>query len=320
MIKLSIEPQAIYLNEKREVDLQIKNCGSELCTNIHLKLQVSPAGLLLEKRELEKDFLDANEVCTRSLLITANKPGDFRLEITYFSYLANGRVCRPSISPLILKVIEFPLLTPLDGLDSKKTRLNQDKRHTNDKTVILFVAADPKDQTKLRLGEEIREIAEKLRLATLRDNFILNQRLSVRPTDLTQALLDENPRIVHFSGHGLGGGKLCFEDKNGNTHPVSPDALAGLFREFADIVQCILLNACFSNVLAEALAKHIDYVIGMHSEINDDAAIAFTTGFYQALGAGRTIEQAYRIGCEQIRLENFLGQHHVPVLMTRNSL
>lgn len=68
---------------------------------------------------------------------------------------------------------------------------------------ILFLAADPTDASRLRLGEELREIQEKLQLAKLREQFKLYQRMSVRPTDLSQALLDIQPEIVHFSGHGM---------------------------------------------------------------------------------------------------------------------
>ena len=41
----------------------------------------------------------------------------------------------------------------------------------------------------------------------------------------------------------------------------------------------------------------------MNHEIRDDAAIAFATGFYQALGYGQPIGQAYRFGCNAIQLQ-----------------
>jgi hypothetical protein len=45
-------------------------------------------------------------------------------------------------------------------------------------------------------------------------------------------------------------------------------------------------------------------VIGMSREIGDRAAIKFSTGFYDALGAGRSVEIAYEFGCVAIQLEN----------------
>ena len=168
---------------------------------------------------------------------------------------------------------------------------------------ILFLSADPTDQTRLRLGEEAREIEEKLQLSRQRDNFDFIVKLSVRPQDITQAMLDISPQIVHFSGHGNEEGALCVETVTGHTLPIPAEALAGLFENFADQLNCVVLNACYSAVQAKAIARHIPYVIGMSREVADLAAISFSIGFYQALGAGRSIEQAFNIGVALIRMQ-----------------
>ncbi|RLC84150.1 MAG: hypothetical protein DRJ03_15040 [Chloroflexi bacterium] len=180
---------------------------------------------------------------------------------------------------------------------------------------ILFLAADPADASRLRLGEEFREIQEKLKLARLREHFKLElPQLSVRPADISQALLDVQPQIVHFSGHGASLGALCFENPAGKIHLVQPGALAALFEQFANQVNCVLLNACYSETQAKAIAEHIEYVIGMNQAVDDKAAIAFAIGFYQALGAGRTIEESYKLGCVQIRLQG-IAEHLTPILL-----
>ncbi len=184
------------------------------------------------------------------------------------------------------------------------------------KISILFLAADPTNASRLRLGEEMREIQEKLQLSQLRDRFELNQRMSVRPQDVSQALLDLKPDIVHFSGHGTESGELCFENQAGEMHPVSPEALAALFEQFSSQIDCVLLNACFSRKQAVAISKHIDYVIGMKKGIDDRAAIAFAIGFYQGLGGRRTIEESYKLGCIQIQLQNVPG-HLTPILLKK---
>jgi hypothetical protein len=187
-------------------------------------------------------------------------------------------------------------------------------------TAILFLAADPTNASRLRLGEEFREIQEKLKLAKLREKFNLElPQLSVRPADISQALLDVQPQIVHFSGHGTSTGALCFENQTGQIQLVQPDALAALFEQFAKQVKCVLLNACYSDIQAKAIGKHIKYVIGMNQAIGDKAAIAFAIGFYQALGAGRTIEDAYKLGCVQIRLQG-IPEHLTPVLIKEGQL
>jgi len=183
-------------------------------------------------------------------------------------------------------------------------------------TVILFLAADPTDASRLRLGTELREIQEKLQIAKMRERFQLEQRMSVRPVDISQALLDTNPKIIHFSGHGTGEDGLCFENEIGKIHFIQADALAALFDLVSDQVECVLLNACYSRVQAEAIAECIKYVIGMDKAIGDKAAIAFSVGFYQALGAGKPIEEAYKFGCVQIRLQG-IPEHLTPILISK---
>ena len=64
----------------------------------------------------------------------------------------------------------------------------------------------------------------------------------------------------------------------------SADTLAGFFELFADKLECVVLNACYSEIQAEVIAKHIPYVIGMKKAIGDTAAIEFSVAFYDALG------------------------------------
>lgn len=179
---------------------------------------------------------------------------------------------------------------------------------------VLFLSSDPTNASRLRLGEEFREIQEKLQLAQLRDRFELHSMMSSRPVDISQALLDVNPNIVHFSGHGTSSGELCFEDQQGKAHPVSPSALASLFKQFIDKVDCVILNACYSEIQAKEIAKHINFVIGMNNTIGDKAAIAFAVGFYQALGAGRSFKESYEFGCVQIQLEG-IPEDQTPVIV-----
>jgi len=182
---------------------------------------------------------------------------------------------------------------------------------------VLFLAADPTDATRLRLGEEFREIDEQLQKAKNREHFNLElPQLSLRPRDISGALLNAQPQIVHFSGHGSEEGALCFESMTGDVHLVQAEALASLFEQFSNHVNCVLLNACYSETQASVIGKHIDYVIGMNTAISDDAAIAFSIGFYQALGAGRSIEDAYNFGCIQIRLQN-IPEYLTPVLIRK---
>ncbi len=86
---------------------------------------------------------------------------------------------------------------------------------SNDLRTVLFLAANPKGSDALRLGEEVRKVEQGLERAKMRDRFRLVQKWAVTDDDLRRALLDHEPEIVHFSGHGGGASGLVFEDESG---------------------------------------------------------------------------------------------------------
>lgn len=188
--------------------------------------------------------------------------------------------------------------------------------HNTPVKTILILAANPTNTSRLQLDKEVREIDEGLRRSNKREQFKLEQKWAVRPRDVQRAMLDINPQIVHFSGHGAGEKGLVFEDEVGQPKLVAGAVLAGLFELFADQVECVVLNACYSQVQAEAVAEHIPYVVGMKEAIGDRAAMAFAVGFYDALGAGRKIEFAYNLGCNAIQMQG-ITEHLKPVLLQK---
>lgn len=192
-----------------------------------------------------------------------------------------------------------------------------------DKFKVLFLSADPSDAARLRLDQELRNIREKLQISKQRDNFLLEARTSVRPGDITQAIFDNEPQILHFSGHGMSTGELCFEDYQGKTKPVQPEVLAKLFELQADHISCVILNACYSESQARVISEHIPFVIGMSQAIGDEAAITFSAGFYKALGAGRSFVHAYQFACVEIGLEigsKDISKDSIPILYTKKDL
>ena len=181
---------------------------------------------------------------------------------------------------------------------------------------ILILAANPKNTSSLRLDQEVREIDNGLQRAEKRDEFVLMQTWATRPMDVRRAMLKHKPNIVHFCGHGSGEEGLAFEDESGQAKLVSTNALAEFFELFADEVECVVLNACYSEVQADAIAKYIPYVIGMKKAIGDVAALEFAVAFYDALGAGKSVEFAYKLACNAIQLAG-LSEYSTPQLKSR---
>lgn len=177
---------------------------------------------------------------------------------------------------------------------------------------ILILAANPKDQKRLDLEQEVKKIKEGL-AQNIKNKFILHEIWAASILDMRRAFLNLNPNIVHFCGHGSDEEGLLFEDNNRQTKLISTDALAEFFALFSDKVECVVLNACYAEIQAKAIAKHISYVIGMSKAIGDTAAIEFAVAFYDALGAGKSIEFAHEIGRNAISLAN-LSENLIPVL------
>ena len=160
---------------------------------------------------------------------------------------------------------------------------------------ILVLVANPKGTSNLNLLPEVRDLQEALQRSVCRDYFAVEWRIAKHQNDLRRHILDVKPQIVHFCGHGTQQG-LVLEDDSGTAKVALNEVLVDLLRLFSDRIECVLLNACYSSSLADDLVKHLNHVIGMNQAVFDDTAIAFTEGFYDALGAGESYQKAFEIG------------------------
>jgi hypothetical protein len=181
---------------------------------------------------------------------------------------------------------------------------------------ILFLSANPRKTSRLRLDKEVSAIEKKIELARYRDSFQLETAWAVAVDDIQRFLLKHEPHIVHFSGHGSPDGEIILEDSSDRGAPVTAKALGRLFAILKDNIRCVVLNACFSKIQAEAITQSIDCAVGMGSAVGDDAAVSFAASFYQALAFNRSISDAFQLGCTQIELED-LGGEDVPQLLAR---
>ncbi|NJM48776.1 MAG: CHAT domain-containing protein [Alkalinema sp. RU_4_3] len=164
---------------------------------------------------------------------------------------------------------------------------------------ILVLSAQPQGSVPLDLAKEVRMIREALQLSNKREDFKLESRSAVRWKDVRRAIAELNPEIVQFSGHGEGKKGLVFEDDEGPARMVSADALMRMFKLFP-VVECVVLNACHSEVQAEAIVKVVPWVVGMSQTILDRSARDFSEGFYDGLGAGRGYKEAFELGLSGI--------------------
>lgn len=192
-----------------------------------------------------------------------------------------------------------------DEIDELFKSIHIDQQEDVSKTQILAVFANPKGSDPLRLATESRVIHQCLERCKHRENIGLKIIHASTIDDFARALLDQDYRIVQFSGHGTEIG-LAFENELGQINLIPQEALANTLQRYSPPIECVILNACYSNIQANLISLGVLYTIGMDGAISDEAAIEFTRGFYDAIGAGKNIEFAYEEGINRMELKGCL--------------
>lgn len=214
------------------------------------------------------------------------------------------------------------------------------KRTRAPKNRILFLAANPRELSHLALDEECAAIERELRMTMNRDDFEFRSKWTVSVDEMARHLMELQPTIVHFSGHGarqapaqtsspgvhrdvdcpstdLGG--ICLQGEAGEMQLVDGRALAMMIRSSATSARIVVLNACYSEAQAEELRSAVDCVIGMPGAIRDTAARSFAVGFYRALGNRRSVGNALAHGVAILAAKQLLDEH-LPRCRTRDGV
>lgn len=122
--------------------------------------------------------------------------------------------------------------------------------------------------------------------------------------DALRSAVTLGARVVHFSGHGHPS-FLCFEDGRGGAAAASPEQLRRLVSAGGcGVVRLVVVNCCHSQRAGDAFVEAgVPHVVAVSCQANNDgrvsdrAATAFCRAFYLGVIAGRTVKQAFEIGC-----------------------
>ncbi|KYF47580.1 hypothetical protein BE08_26600 [Sorangium cellulosum] len=181
---------------------------------------------------------------------------------------------------------------------------------------ILLFAANPHATERLRIDREFREIRLALRAEEQAGTVEIEQRSAGRPEDLQDALLRLHPHIVHFSGHGTVSEELLLEEYGGEARRVHKRAFAHLFELLRGSIRLVVLNACHSKPLAEAVGEHVEHAIGMEDALADGAAVDFAVALYKGIALGKSVPDAFSLGRNALHLKGH-EDADVPALITR---
>ncbi|NVB43010.1 SIR2 family protein [Pseudenhygromyxa sp. WMMC2535] len=171
----------------------------------------------------------------------------------------------------------------------------RERRPSSGALRILFVSASPRDMDGLAVDRELRTITAAIERSPGRARIELVPRVAACFGDLSRALLERPFDLVHIASHGEAVGVILDE---GRQVSVPAQVLASLFDEYASpegSLRCVVLNACWSQAASQPIAK-VPAVVAMDGPVDDHAALAFSEGFYDALGAGHEFAKAFREG------------------------
>ncbi|OJJ19944.1 hypothetical protein BKI52_15820 [marine bacterium AO1-C] len=167
---------------------------------------------------------------------------------------------------------------------------------------VLVITADK--QQDLHVTPEAKEIQVLLmERAKLRDCYKVTFEPEATMEDLIAKLRQIQPHIVHIASHGNRLGPHLYEGvRGGNVSGTPYDSTAEiekawvrLFNKYS-MVECVILNACYSSELAQKIAEKIRYVIGFDHGVADINALRFSHSFYRSLGDDYNIKKAFQDG------------------------
>lgn len=147
---------------------------------------------------------------------------------------------------------------------------------------VLMITSSPQDQDRVRPDIELRTIKESISRQGIARRIALKPLPACRIIDVRRALLAADYDILHFAGHGEATG-LLLENDAGDSEPWAFESLLDYVRSYD--LQCLILNACYTDEIA-SLNPPV-FTVAMAERIDDEAAIKFAEGFYDALAAGK---------------------------------
>jgi hypothetical protein len=169
---------------------------------------------------------------------------------------------------------------------------------------IVFFAAKASGDPTLALSQEGSRIEAALRGARYRDDVDFRVESGATLAEVIAVLRAERPHVLHFGGHGGAGGAYRLQGEDGAPVALTRELSDQLFAAFsspAHHLRLVVINACSSAPVAEAIGAHVDFTIGSTRDLADLDAIEFAETLYGALGDGESIRDAYLQGCVRVQ-------------------
>jgi len=173
---------------------------------------------------------------------------------------------------------------------------------SSSKLKVLLLTAAPLNEDRVRVDQEYREIRERLdQIRSPKVEVIIDYKPAVRSSDILPCLLNSDATIFHFSGHAWADG-LIFENALGESKEVDSGAIVEILAKMKATLECVVLNGCFTEKMANDLAATVPFAISCNDTIDDDSAIIFARTFYQSLSTGRGFRDSFDLAIADLKI------------------
>lgn len=210
-------------------------------------------------------------------------------------------------------------LESMEASRAGKTAKTKPNR-TESQKKVLFLASNPTKTAKKQLSQEHSTISQQLQDSP----FYPKIEKAVTFSNMQKFILEEKPAIIHFSGHGtmldddvitalknagqpvgqpgehFDTGIFLLSEDLRQPFLLKTDVIRHFFKSMIQIqnipLETVIFNSCHSEIQAAAIAEFVPNVVGTSYSVIDDAAIAFSSGFYLGLAVGQNILQSVNLG------------------------
>ena len=105
---------------------------------------------------------------------------------------------------------------------------------------VLVLAANPSGTEMLDLEKEANLIRSRLQEGEAGKSFVVQVERAVQVTDLSKFLLQYQPLMIHFSGHGNANGEIILNNDQGQSQALAPAKLAELLAIVKGRLECVI--------------------------------------------------------------------------------
>ena len=322
----SIQRIALHLGRsvlRRDVFNCIYGRGSRPKTTDDILQQLQLGENMRQQVVNELNVLSSREIVS---ITKVPKPGSAKATLNAYSKLKfvsayKEKILKLADNPKRAKSIvtkrSNPIFAPKPVPQYKSKRASAPRA----KVKILYMIASPLTADPLAVQTEVRLVQDALRGSKHRDKIEVHWRPAADLKSLKEGLNDVNPSIVHFSGHGGPLGLLGDDSVPtwGNNSDMNYELICDALAAVDAPPRLVILNACETQSAETSLLEHCDAAITMSVPIGDAAAISFALGFYAAIGAGQSLQSAYRQGKAQVKIVA-PGEVETPKLKIRKDL